>query len=97
MVFLPTSIDHQQKRQQNLVPRSGSFACLFLPTTYAAYVVGMSLKLLAKEESPFVMTRVLRMERLVKEGRKLVQKQCPRDAHLYSVVFLSLLNFTHTC
>lgn len=74
-----------------LKTQSGSLFCLFLPTTYAAYIVGMWVKLRFRvpnplDQPPSVITRVLRMERLVREGS--VPHWFP---HLASVVYLIMV------
>lgn len=73
---------------------SSSLRCLVLPTAYSAYVILMSLKLLVKDEPPSVMTRVLRMERLVKEGS--VPTWFPNLASMVYLVMVYQLELGHS-
>eukprot|EP00435_Cladocopium_sp_Y103_P054638 s1286_g17.t2 len=81
-----------------LVRRSSSLRCLVLPTAYSAYVILMSMKLLLKDEPPSVMTRVLRMERLVKEGSSAgsVPSWFPNLASIVYLVMVYQLELGHS-
>lgn len=78
-----------------LKTESKSLLCLFLPTVYGAYVVGLWLRhRLRHMREASIITRVLRMERLVQEGS--VPKWFPHFAALVYVIMVLQLELGHS-